>query len=64
MDVSGIAAAATEMSQARTGDAVQVAVLKKALDIQSQNAAQLVEAAANVIPSNPPHLGNQIDAFA
>lgn len=64
MDVSGIAAVATEMSQARTGDAVQVAVLKKALDIQSQNALQLVEAAADVVPSNPPNLGNQVDAFA
>ncbi|HPU80161.1 YjfB family protein, partial [Accumulibacter sp.] len=54
MDVSGIASVATEMSQARTVDAVQIAVLKKALDIQAQGAMQLVEAAAQVIPNNPP----------
>ena len=35
-----------------------------ALDIQSQNALQLVEAAANVVRSNPPHLGSRIDSFA
>ena len=46
MNVTGIAAAATEMSQARTADAVQMAVLKKALDVQAQGALQLVEAAA------------------
>ncbi|MCB1941528.1 MAG: YjfB family protein [Candidatus Accumulibacter sp.] len=64
MDVPAIAAMATEISQSRTADAVQTAVLKKALDIQSQNALQLVEAAANVVRSNPPHLGSRIDSFA
>ncbi len=52
------------MSQARTVDAVQIAVLKKALDIQAQGAMQLVEAAAQVIPNNPPNLGNHIDTSA
>jgi len=64
MDVSGIASVATEMSQARTVDAVQIAVLKKALDIQAQGTMQLVEAAAQVIPNNPPNLGNHIDTSA
>ncbi len=64
MDVSAIASMATEVSQARTTEALQVAVLKKALDIQAQGALQLIEAASQVIPSNPPHLGNAVDTVA
>ena len=66
MDVTAIASAATEMSQARTADAVSVAVLKKSLDLQAQGAAQLVQAAAQSMQaaSNPPHLGSRIDTFA
>ena len=64
MDVSSIAALATGMSQARTGEAVQIAVLKKAIDIQAEGAMQLLEAVSQVIPSNPPNLGNRVDTFA
>lgn len=64
MDVSAIASLATEMSQERTAQAVQIAVLKKALDLQEQGAMQLVAAASQAIPSNPPHLGNAVDTFA
>ncbi len=64
MDVSSIVAVATELSQSRTAEAVQIAVLKKAMDIQGQGAMQLVEAAAQVISSNPPNLGTRIDTFA
>ena len=35
MDVSAIASLATQMSQVQTSEAVQVAVLKKAMDILS-----------------------------
>ncbi|HTY02720.1 MAG TPA: YjfB family protein [Rhodocyclaceae bacterium] len=64
MDVSAIAAAASDMAQTQTADAVQIAVLKKALDIESQNAMQLIQAASQVIYNNPPNLGNQVDTFA
>jgi hypothetical protein len=64
MDTISIAALATDLSQARTEQAVQLAVLKKAMDVQAQGAMLLVEAAAQVIPNNPPHLGNSIDTFA
>ena len=60
MDVSAIASLATEMSQNQTAQAVQVAVLKKAMDIEAQSAMQLLEA----VPSNPAHLGNNVDLFA
>lgn len=64
MDVSCIAALATDLTQAKTAQAVQLAVLKQAMDIQAQGAMQLIQAAAQVIPSNPPNLGNRIDTFA
>ena len=60
MDVSAIASLATEMSQNQTAQAVQIAVLKKAMDIEAQSAMQLLEA----VPSNPQHLGNNVDLFA
>ena len=64
MDVSGIAAVATDLSQSRTAAAVQIAVLKKAMDIQGQGAMQLIQAASQVITNNPANLGNRIDTFA
>jgi hypothetical protein len=65
MDTLAIASLATDMSQARTANAVQLAVLKKAMDIESQGALQLVQAAAQATQhANPPHLGNSVDTFA
>ena len=64
MDISGITTLAASASQSRAADEVQMAVLKKAIDISAQGALQLIQAASNVIPSNPPHLGNQIDTVA
>lgn len=65
MDVSAIASVATEMAQASTADAVSIAVLKRALEIQAQGEVQLVQAAVLSAPAsrNPPHLGNFIDIF-
>lgn len=61
MDVSTVASNA--LSQARTGDAVNTLVLKKALDIQAQNAAQLLQSLPQAA-NNPPNLGNSIDVRA
>ena len=44
MDTSAIASLATELSQARTGDAVQIAVLRKAMDIEAAGALQVLQA--------------------
>ncbi|MCK6391464.1 MAG: YjfB family protein [Azonexus sp.] len=60
MDISAIAAASTQLSQVETAQAVQFAVLKKAMDIEQSTAMQLLQA----LPSNPPHLGNSVDSFA
>jgi hypothetical protein len=55
---------ATSMSQSRTAEAVQMAVLKKARDINAEGGLQLIQATSSVVPKNPPHLGSQIDTFA
>jgi hypothetical protein len=64
MDVSNLAAVATDLSQSKIEGQVQVAVLKKAMDIESQASLQLVQAAAQVISTNPPNLGKSVDTFA
>lgn len=66
MDVSAIASLATDMAQTRINAEAQVAVLKKAMELQGQGALQLVQAATQApqAVSNPPHLGNQVDTFA
>lgn len=61
MDDYGIAATATALSQAKTAEAIQTTVLKKAMDIEAEGAMALVQAAQTV---NPPNLGNNVDVFA
>ena len=63
MDISSVASLSTALSQAKTGDAVSTLVLKKSMDIQEQNALQLLQALPQ-LSSNPPNLGNSIDVKA
>lgn len=63
MDVSSIGSLSSAMAQAKTSDAVDTLVLKKAMDIQKQSAQQLLAALPSVT-SNPPNLGNSIDVKA
>jgi hypothetical protein len=60
MDISSIANLATNMSEQATAQAVSIAVLKKALDVQANSAMQLIEAipTASNLPSN---LGQNIN---
>ena len=64
MDTVSLAAMASDISQTRLQGAVQLAVLKKAIDIEAQGAMQLVQAAVEATPKNPPNLGNAVDVFA
>lgn len=64
MDVTAIAAIATDMSRTRTAQAAQLAVLKTAMNLQAQSALQLLQAATQVVASNPPNLGNRVDTLA
>lgn len=63
MDVTGIAQAATTIADTGTKQAVGVAVLKKAQDMQASSAAALIEAIPPV-PNLPAHLGNTINTTA
>ena len=63
MDISGITSVATAASLSKTATDVQVAVLKRAMEIEAQGALQLVQAATTAALGNPPHLGNKIDTF-
>jgi hypothetical protein len=64
MDVGSIASVASALALARTADAVQMAVHKKAIDIEQQLAMQLIQAVAQSAPGNPPNLGNNVDIYA
>ena len=64
MDINSIGSVATALSQAGTGDAVAIAVLKKSLEIQAQSAMQLIQALPQQAPSNPSNLGNGINVYA
>lgn len=64
MDVGAISSAATALSSAQVGDAVGTLVLKKALQAETQSAAQLIDALPTPPSNNPPNLGNKVDLFA
>lgn len=66
MDIAAIASAATALSDMRTAEAISTTVLRKALDLQAQGAAQLIQAAMQSLATynNPPHLGQRIDTHA
>lgn len=55
---------ASANSQAQTAQAVQVTVLKKALNLQASGAAALLDAVPQPPPVNLGPLGTQLDTFA
>ena len=59
MDVSSVGSLSMALSQSQVGDAVGITMLKKAMDLQTQMASQLLQALP--APSNPSHLGNSVD---
>ena len=63
MDVSSIANLATRMSQERVGQAADMAVLKKALQMQQESAMSLISA---ITPASslPSHLGQNLNVVA
>lgn len=65
-DVGSIAQLSTTMAETGNRQAVGVAVLKKAQEIQSSTATALIEALPPVpaAPSLPSHLGNRINTTA
>ena len=65
MDVNNIASQAVAMFNQRTQDAIDIAVLKKVLDIQASSTMALINALSQPAAANhSPHLGNTIDTTA
>jgi len=64
MSISGVVTPSAVISQAGSGDAVAITVLKKALDIEAQGALQLIQALPQPITNSPSHLGNSVNTFA
>ena len=66
MDISSIAQTATTIADTGTKQAVGIAVLKKAQDVQASSAQALIEALppATSAPRLPSNLGNTINTTA
>lgn len=66
MDVTGIASVATSMAEFSANQAVGIAVLKKAMDLNAAGALALIEAipAANQTANLPLHLGKNVNTTA
>jgi hypothetical protein len=65
MEVNSIASLATTMATTATQQAVSIAVMKKAMDIQASSAAAMLEMLPPVDgPNLPPHLGQHVNTIA
>lgn len=66
MNVAGIAKTATAMNDVKADQAISIAVLKKAMDINAAGALALIEAMPENLPIQnlPPHLGQNINTTA
>lgn len=66
MDVSGIAKLATSMAETGTRQEIDIAILKRAQQIESATATQLINAIPSMpkVQNLPPNLGNTINTKA
>lgn len=65
MEVKNIAQLATTIATTATNQAIGVAVMKKAMDVQASSAAAMLEALPPATATNlPSHLGQNIDTTA
>lgn len=63
MDVSAIASMSSAMTQQQTAMQAAMLVLKKAIDIEANNALQLLQTLPQA-SGNPSNLGNSVDIRA
>ncbi len=66
MDVSSIAGLASTLAETGTKQEVDIAILKKAQQIESSTATQLIDAIKSTptVQNLPAHLGNTINTTA
>ncbi|GAB3415746.1 YjfB family protein [Massilia agilis] len=66
MDISGIASGATSIAETGTKQEVDIAVLKRAQEIESSTATQLLDAIKSTptVQNLPAHLGKNVNTTA
>lgn len=65
MEVNQIAQLATSLATTTTNQAIGIAVMKKAMDVQASTATAMLEALPPATGANlPPHLGQNINTTA
>ena len=64
MAVGLVTGASAALNPQGSGSAVAIIVLKKAIALQAQSAAQLLQTLPAPPAGNPPHLGNHLDTLA
>jgi|CXWL01.1.fsa_nt_gi hypothetical protein len=62
--MDGVSSALSALNNPATADEGSVLVLKKALNIQAQSVAQLLQSLPKAPPVNPPHLGNALNTYS
>ena len=62
MDVDAIARASMSLSSARMEEAVEVAMLKKAMEMEQMIAAQLIQS-LQAVPPPPVSFGHKLDVL-
>lgn len=64
MAVNLSSGALAALNRPAASEVAALAMLKKAITLQEQNAAQVLQTLPSPLATNPPHLGNHIDTFA
>ena len=64
MAVNLVNGAGAALNPQGSDSAIAIAVLKKAIALQAQSAAQLLQMLPVPPAGNPPHLGNHVDTLA
>ncbi|MES3021356.1 MAG: YjfB family protein [Pseudomonadota bacterium] len=64
MNVTGIAGLASSIAETGTKQEVDIAILKRAQQIESATATQLIDALKPVSPNLPANLGTRINTTA
>jgi len=64
MDISAIASMSMEMKMEEATAAVEMAMLKKAMDLDQAMAAELLRGLENALPTPLPSFGHRLDVLA
>lgn len=65
MEIGSVVSSGGALAREQIAVQVDARVLRKAIEINAQAAAALIEALPEPVPAtNPPNLGNTVDAYA